>query len=117
MSMSESQELPGMLQVAINTRDQVWPHTIDAQVWAKEWAKHIAEHPGIPTDEATMIGWFANAIMAGYDTAQMRTIPLEPTDAMLDAGYIVYMRAKDERPRHHSTVRRIWQKMYEAGRP
>lgn len=39
----------------------------DAQVWAKEWLKIITENPTIPTDEGTMIGWFANAIMAGYD--------------------------------------------------
>ena len=41
--------------------------TADAQVWAKEWLKTIKEHPTIPTDEGAMIGWFANAIMAGYD--------------------------------------------------
>jgi hypothetical protein len=39
----------------------------DAQVWAKEFVKTVGEHPSIPTDEGTMIGWFANAIMAGYD--------------------------------------------------
>jgi hypothetical protein len=39
----------------------------DAQVWATRWLEIIAENPSIPTDEGTMIGWFANAIMAGYD--------------------------------------------------
>lgn len=39
----------------------------DAQVWAKRWLEIIAENPTIPTDEGTMIGWFANAIMAGYE--------------------------------------------------
>lgn len=42
----------------------------DSRIWAKEWLKTIAEHPGIPTDEGTMIGWFANAIMAGFDKAK-----------------------------------------------
>ena len=42
----------------------------DAAVWAKEWLRIIKEHPAIPTDEDTMIGWFANAIMAGYDWAK-----------------------------------------------
>jgi hypothetical protein len=28
------------------------------------------ENPSIPTDEGTMLGWFANAIMAGYDHAK-----------------------------------------------
>lgn len=65
-------ELPGMLQVAINVAEQRWPHTIDAAEWAKEWARIYAEKPQIAADEGTMIAWFANAIMAGYDTAEMR---------------------------------------------
>lgn len=43
--------------------------TFDAQIWAQEWLKTIEKNPSIPTDEGTMIGWFANAIMAGYDHA------------------------------------------------
>lgn len=65
-------ELPGMLEVAIRTEKQEWPHTADAAVWAVEWLKIIAEHPTTPLDEGAMIGWFANAIMAGYDTARMQ---------------------------------------------
>lgn len=42
----------------------------DAQVWTKEWMRIIKENPSIPLDEATMLGWFANAIMAGYDHAK-----------------------------------------------
>ena len=38
--------------------------TMDAQEWAKEF---IRINGG---DEATMIGWFANAIMVGYDFGQ-----------------------------------------------
>ena len=45
-------------------------HTMDAQVWTVEWMKTIKEHPGIPNDEGAMLGWFANAIMAGYDADQ-----------------------------------------------
>jgi hypothetical protein len=48
------------------------PHSTDARVWAKDWLNTIKEHPTIPTDEGTMIGWFSNAIMAGYDEAQRR---------------------------------------------
>ncbi len=44
--------------------------TFDARAWAKEWLKTIKANPAIPTDESTMIEWFANAIMAGYDHAQ-----------------------------------------------
>jgi len=43
--------------------------TFDAQIWAQEWIKAIEEKPEIPTDEGTMLAWFANAIMAGYDHA------------------------------------------------
>lgn len=39
----------------------------DAQKWAHEFAKVAELRPDIPRDEGTMIGWFANAIMAGYD--------------------------------------------------
>lgn len=69
--MNDRKELPGMLELQNRVREQVWPHTVDAKVWADEWAKTLAEHPGIATDKAAMIGWFANAIMAGYDYAAM----------------------------------------------
>ena len=49
----------------------------DARVWAAEWLKTIADKPEIPLDEGTMIAWFANAIMAGYDHAhrEERNLP------------------------------------------
>ena len=49
-----------------------WPQTIDASVWAKQWMRAFTADPLIAADEATMLGWFANAIMAGYDEAQRR---------------------------------------------
>ena len=49
-----------------------FPNTMDAQVWTREWLRTIKEHPGIPTDEGTMLSWFANAIMAGWDEAMRR---------------------------------------------
>ena len=42
----------------------------DAKVWAEEFVKVVNLKPTIATDEGTMIGWFANAIMAGYDFAK-----------------------------------------------
>lgn len=51
-----------------------WPQTMDAVTWMKAWLLIIGEHPGIPQDEGTMIGWFANAIMAGFDEANRRNI-------------------------------------------
>lgn len=44
--------------------------TTDAVVWTEEWMKTIKENPSIPTDEGAMIAWFANAIMAGYDSGR-----------------------------------------------
>lgn len=41
--------------------------SMDAKVWAQEFIKTIKEHPEIPYDEGTMIAWFANSIMRGYD--------------------------------------------------
>ena len=69
----QKQELPGMLALAEGVKAGEWPHTMDAQVWARKWLEITAEKPEIATDEGTMIGWFANAIMAGYDTAMLRS--------------------------------------------
>ena len=41
----------------------------DALIWVDVWLETIEENPSIPTDEGTMLAWFANAIMAGYDHA------------------------------------------------
>jgi len=40
---------------------------LDAKKWAEEFVKRVKKKPSIATDEGTMIGWFANAIMTGYD--------------------------------------------------
>jgi hypothetical protein len=39
-----------------------WPQTMDAKIWADEFCKRNSA-----SDHDTMIGWFANAIMVGYD--------------------------------------------------
>lgn len=70
---SEDQELPGMLALAKGVQEGAWPHTMDAQVWARKWLEITKDKPEVATDEGAMIGWFANAIMAGYDTACMRS--------------------------------------------
>ncbi len=56
--------------------------TFDAQIWTKEWLKTIKENPSIPTDEGTMISWFACAIMAGYDHAR-REMCLDSPDQIV----------------------------------
>ena len=69
---TDHEELPGMLALALAVSEGQWPCTMDAQVWADEWLRTLKAHPGIAHDRATMIGWFANAIMAGWDTACSR---------------------------------------------
>jgi hypothetical protein len=51
------------------TKKVVLNDTFDAEIWVEEWLKIIEKRPHISTDKGTMIGWFANAIMAGYDYA------------------------------------------------
>lgn len=49
--------------------------TMDAVVWAREFMRIFSGHvcgPDETIDEGLMIGWFANAIMTGYDTANNR---------------------------------------------
>jgi len=70
---NENEELPGMLALAKGVQEGAWPHTMDAQVWAQKWLEITKDKPEVATDEGAMIGWFANAIMAGYDTACMRS--------------------------------------------
>lgn len=69
----QEQELPGMLALAEGVNAGEWPHTMDAQVWARKWLEITADKPEVATDEGAMIGWFANAIMAGYDSAMLRS--------------------------------------------
>lgn len=76
-------ELPGMLAVAKAVSEQRWPHTMDAKLWADEFVKL---NPG--ADHDLMLGWFANAIMAGYDTAQHRASRSEKP-ASIDLGSYV----------------------------
>lgn len=69
-------ELDGMAALNEAVREGKWPHTMDAQVWAKEFL-HTAHKLGWQNmmDEGMLIGWFANAIMAGYDTARSQAQP------------------------------------------
>ena len=57
----------------------------DARVWAREWIERIKVNPAIPTDEECMVGWFANAIMSGYDIGRRdatTTPPPAPKEAI-----------------------------------
>jgi len=65
-------DMPGALALSLAVQSGKWPHTMDAQVWAEKFAEAVAADPTMTSDRGTMIGWFANAIMAGYDTAMIR---------------------------------------------
>lgn len=52
-----------------------WPlPSFDAQDWAKCFMEKIVAK-NVEIDESLMIGWFANALMRGFDEAQSRTAP------------------------------------------
>lgn len=59
----------------------------DALVWAREFCAIYKN--GVPApDQGTMIGWFANAIMAGYDRA--RKEETTPAHWFKSDGHVVY---------------------------
>jgi hypothetical protein len=41
--------------------------SFDARDWARAFVAYVRRNPAIATDDETMVGWFANAIMRGYD--------------------------------------------------
>jgi hypothetical protein len=41
--------------------------SFDARYWAKAFVTIAEKHPDVAIDEATMLGWFANALMRGFD--------------------------------------------------
>jgi hypothetical protein len=65
--------LDGMLAYALAIQnpsrdDPTWPlPSFDARDWAEAFCKAFPGH-----DEGTMLGWFANALMRGYDEHAMR---------------------------------------------
>lgn len=47
-------------------------YNTDARVWAREFMKIWQNEPIDILDEEMMVGWFANAIMTGYDVARQK---------------------------------------------
>jgi hypothetical protein len=47
--------------------------SFDARDWAKAFVERVQANPSIPNDEETMRGWFANALMRGYDEHYWRS--------------------------------------------
>ena len=53
-----------------------WQASFDARDWAKEFMRcnhQVAGNPMVAVDEETMVGWFANALMRGYDEHRWKT--------------------------------------------
>lgn len=59
---------------------------IDAARWAKEFIDQFTGYSvgGNTIDEGLMLGWFANAIMAGYDRAQRTNSAVSETVTHID---------------------------------
>lgn len=49
--------------------DMSFTQSMRADVWAKAFLDVYKNNPSIASDETAMMGWFANAIMCGYDKA------------------------------------------------
>jgi len=61
----------------MNQQDKIDLHsTIDAKVWTDEFCRLNAA-----ADHGAMLGWFANAIMAGFDEANRRALATRPAAA------------------------------------
>jgi len=56
----------GMARLVKRVEYQVWPCTDAAEVWVEAFCR---EHPEVDREE--MLGWFANAMMAGYEAAEI----------------------------------------------
>lgn len=47
-------------------------NTMDARIWADEFNRVLVSKGEQPYDPGWLIGWFANAIMCGYDHAKKK---------------------------------------------
>lgn len=63
---------PSMWAKGANPVEQDLIGCFDAATWAREFMRVDKAHH-VHESEATMLGWFANAIMAGYDHARRQT--------------------------------------------
>lgn len=64
----DSPKPPASLSVSgETTRDESFTQSFDARVWARAFVEYVRRNPSIATSESTMLGWFANALMRGYD--------------------------------------------------
>mgnify|MGYP001606520995 CR=1 FL=1 len=65
-----------------------------ADVWAKEFLRIVKEKPEISQDVDTMRGWFANAIMTGYDLAHQEILKKIPSEREIKRIMQIYLLPK-----------------------
>lgn len=66
------------------TTNTDFTQSFDARDWAKAFVEHVEKNPSIATDEGTMISWFANALMRGYDEHAWRNPAPSVSEAVTD---------------------------------
>ncbi len=93
-------DLPGGLALSLAVQKGEWPHTMDAAIWTNNFIKAAEKDRRIATDFGVMVGWFANAIMAGYDTAVSLIKPTTPSKEQASVGnvFVVKHYVGDEHP-------------------
>jgi len=55
------------MKTFIGKDGKIWPETFDSYAWADAWLEACKTNPMLAYDREAMMGWFANAIMRGYD--------------------------------------------------
>ena len=67
--------------------NDLYDMSIHSSTDAKEWTDFFFEkHPNCNVDKETMLGWFANAMIAMYDNKQNERVPLSD-DEIFNIGY------------------------------
>jgi len=81
---------PALKDTSYKVDDRQLIGNTDAKIWAEEFVKLVKHNPSVPLDESCMLGWFANAIMAGYDKARevYEKKPLDVKQELLNKKYV-----------------------------
>ncbi len=68
-------------------------NTMDARIWAEEFNRVLVSKGKQPYDTEFLIGWFANAIMAGYDIGYRKAIAETKASARIDEDEVYWILA------------------------
>jgi hypothetical protein len=80
--MSEP-EKPMTLTPRMPMTDENFHESFDARDWAAAFLRISAANPDLHRDEGTMLAWFANALMRGYDEVARRELESRESSAAL----------------------------------